>query len=158
MSIAFRKNIGAFIKLVRAFINTAMLAGGAGDNTLVTGLIIDRESWHMPLSAVLGISYTTTLAEAATLTFKSLLVEHGDAANLSDAATFLTLEDATGSVIETGPTGGATVTGCKEYDIDLAGAKRYIRIKVTPDLSAADTDVAGLAGVLALEGGDTLPA
>jgi hypothetical protein len=38
MSFASMKNIGAFIKAMRASANTAATAGGAGDNTAITGV------------------------------------------------------------------------------------------------------------------------
>jgi hypothetical protein len=101
MSLAFLKNIGAFIKVLRAFANTSATAAGTGDNTAITGAILDRQSYGNAQSAVVAIPYTTTLAAAETLTLKSVLLEHGDASNLSDVATFATLEDSTGSVIAT---------------------------------------------------------
>lgn len=158
MSFASMKNIGAYIKVMRASANTSATAGGAGDNTAITGVIIDRVALNLPLSAVFAIPFTTTLAAAATLTFKSAVIQHGDDPALADAATFATLEDATGTVIATGPGGGGTVTGCKEYDVDLQGAKQYVRINFTPDLSAANTDTAAVAGVAAFGGADLLPA
>jgi hypothetical protein len=109
----------------------------------------------MPLSAVFAIPYTTTLGAAATLIFKSAVIQHGDASDLSDAVTFATLEDATGTVIATG---AGTFTGCKEYDVDLQGAKQYVRINFTPDLSAANTDTAAVAGVAVFGGSELLPA
>lgn len=157
MSFASMKNIGAFIKVLRAAAHTAVTAGGAGDNTLVVGVIIDRNLLATALSAVFALPFTTTLAAAATLIFKSAIIEHGDASDLSDATTFATLEDATGTVIATGPGGGGTVTGCKEYDVDLQGAKQYVRISYKPDLSAANTDTAAIGAVAVFGGANTLP-
>lgn len=157
MSFARAHNIGALIKAIRAAANTAVTAAGAGDNTVVTGVTIDRSLYNMPLSAVIAIPFTATLAAAATLTLKNVVLEHGDASNLSDVATLQTLEDGTGTVKATGAGGGSTETGCVEYDVDLGAAKRYIRIKFTPDLSAGATDTAGLSAVLVVGGGDTVP-
>jgi hypothetical protein len=157
MSFATLKNIGAMIKAVRAAANTAVTAGGAGDNTVVTGVTIDRSALNLPLSAVFAIPWTTTLAAAATLTLKNVVIEHGAASNMSDAATFATLEDGTGTVIQAGGAGG-TFSDCKEYDVDLQGAKQYVRIKFTPDLSAANTDTAALAAVAVFGGSQILPA
>jgi hypothetical protein len=157
MSFATMKNIGAFIKAVRAAANTAVTAGGAGDNAAVTGVTIDRLALNLPMSAVFAIAWTATLAAAATLTFKNVVIEHGAASNMSDAATFATLEDGTGTVIQAGGAGG-TFADCKEYDVDLQGAKQYVRIKFTPDLSAANTDTAALAAVAVFGGSQVLPA
>jgi hypothetical protein len=70
-----------------------LTAGGTGDNTLVTGLIIDRAAYNFPLSMVLALSFSATLAASKKLTMKSVTIEHGDAANLSDAASFSTPAD-----------------------------------------------------------------
>lgn len=157
MSFATMRNLGAMIKVLRAAANTAATAAGTGDNTAVTGVTIDRAACKMPLSAVVAIAFSATLAATKKLFLKSVVVEHGDASDLSDAATYLTLEDTTGTAVATGATGGSTETGCKEYDIDLSGAKRYIRIKFTPDLDATATDTAALAAVLVVGGGSEVP-
>jgi hypothetical protein len=155
MSLAFLKNIGAFIKVLRAFANTSVTAAGSGDNTAITGAILDRQANGNAQSAVVAIPYLITLASAETFTLKNVLVEHGDASNLSDVATFATLEDSTGSVIATGVK--TAVSDCKSYSVNLAGAKRYIRVKATPDLSASGTDTAAISGVVVFGGQDSLP-
>jgi hypothetical protein len=154
---SFLKNIGAYIKVLRAIPSTSVTAAGTGDNAAITGTIIDRLAYGNPDTCVVALPYTTTLAAAATMTFKSVLVEHGDASNLSDAVTFATLETSTGTVIETGGGGGSTNTGCKEYDVDLSGAKRYFRVKATPDLSASGTDTAVISGVVVVGANESLP-
>jgi hypothetical protein len=141
-------NIGSKIELVRAAANTAVTAGGTGDATAVTGVIIDRAALAWPASAVFGLSFTTTLAAAATLS-AVITVQSGEASDLSDASTFATRANA---VIATGPGGGGTVTGCVNFDVNLAGAGRYIRMNFTPDLSASGTDTAAIAAVVAVGG------
>ena len=56
-----------------------------------------------------------------------------------------------------GPTGGGTVTGTFEVDLNISAAGQYVRAKFTPDLSAADTDTAALSGVLVFGGTDRVP-
>lgn len=145
--------IGDEISQARAFANTALTAGGAGDNTLITGVIIDRAAHGMPQSGVLSIPFTTTLAAAATLTLVSWVLQHGDAANLSDAATFLTAA----AVPVASSAGGGTVTGVFEVNVALIGARRYLRFNATPDLSAASIDTAALSGHIIFGGADRLP-
>ena len=147
------KDIGSLIKVMRAAANTDVTAGGSGDNTLVTGAIIDRVAMRNPLSAVLGIPYTATLAEGETLSVGYSL-ESGNESDLSDATVLKT--DAS-AVIATGPTGGGTVTGTFEVDLNISAAGQYVRAKFTPDLSAADTDTAALSGVLVFGGTDRVP-
>ena len=147
------RSIGDKIAVRRAAANTAVTAGGAGDNTLVTGVILDRTTVGHALSAVLAIPFTATLAQGATLTISGV-VQEGDAANLSDAVTLQTIAP---TVVATGPTGGGTVTGTFEVNVPLMAAGRYVRANFTPDLSAGATDTAALSAVLVFGGADRLP-
>lgn len=147
------RDIGSLVKVDRAAANTAATAGGAGDNTLVTGVIIDRAAIGWPESAVVAIPFTATLAAAATLTITPV-VQEGNAANLSDAAN---LAAPGAQVVATGPVGGGTVTGTYELNVSLRGAGRYVRVNFTPDLSAANTDTAALSAVLVTGGAIRLP-
>lgn len=154
MSFAEAHNIGSRIATSRASDNVSLTAGGAGDNTQVVGQIIDRTLFNYPLSVVVAICAKAVLGASATLTLKTVLLEHGDTSNLADAATFSAPADA---VLFTDGGSGGTQRGQKEYDIDLAGAKRYLRLKFTPDLSAANTDTAECSSALIFGGSDTLP-
>lgn len=145
------RSIGDLIAVRRAAANTAATAGGSGDNTAVTGAIIDRAEIGSPQSAVLAIPYTATLASGQTLSI-GYSVQEGNAANLSDAAVLAAADPA---VVATGP---GTVTGTFEVNVPLAGAGRYVRANFTPDLSASGTDTAALSAVLVFGGSDRLPA
>lgn len=147
------RDIGALIKVDRAAANTAVTAGGAGDNTAVTGVIIDRAAIGWPESAVVAIPFTATLAAAATLSI-GYTVQEGNASNLSDAAT---LQTASPAVVATGPSGGGTVNGTFEASVSLRGAGRYVRVNFTPDMSAANTDTAALSAVLVTGGANRVP-
>lgn len=144
------RDIGSLIRVDRAAANTAVTAGGAGDNTLVTGVIIDRAAIGWPESAVVAIPFTTTLAAAQTLSVSGV-VQEGDASNLSDAVTHQTIAS------QVLATGAGTVTGTMEVSVPLRGAKRYIRVNFTPDLSAANTDTAALSAVIVTGGANRLP-
>jgi hypothetical protein len=154
MSTVEIENIGQKIAVARAAANTAATAGGTGDNTLVTGVIIDRAASGWAQSCVVAIPFTATLAAAATLSVGGVL-QDGENSGLSDAGTFATL---TNAVVATGPSGGGTVTGVVELNVNLAGAKRYVRLNFTPDLSASGTDTAALSAVLVFGGATRLPA
>jgi hypothetical protein len=147
------RSIGDLIKVDRAAANTAVTAGGSGDDTEVTGVTLDRLSMNSPQSAVLAIPFTATLAEGETLSL-AYEVEEGQASNLSDAAT---LQSAATAVVATGPSGGGTVTGTFEVNVPLMGAGQYVRAKFTPNLSAANTDTAALSAVLVFGGAERLP-
>lgn len=142
--------IGDKISVRRATANAAATAGGAGDNTAVTGVIIDRAALGWPRSAVVAIPWAATLAAAQTLSLAWTL-QDGAAANLSDAATFASGASAP---VATGP---GSPAGQLEVNVDLTGARRYVRLNFTPDLSASGTDTAALSGVLVFGGADRLP-
>lgn len=147
------RDIGALIKVDRAAANTAIVAGGAGDNTLVTGVIIDRAAQGWPESAVVAIPFTATLAAAATLSL-GYTVQEGNTSNLADAAT---LQTAAPAVVATGPGGGGTVLGTFEVSVPLRGCARYVRLNFTPDLSAATVDTAALSAVMVFGGANRVP-
>lgn len=159
MDITQQLNIGAFLKLVRAAALTSATAAGSGDNTLVTGTTIDLWSKTLfpggpPKSLALGLNYTTTLASGETLGLGTVLIETGDASNLSDATT---LTSAASGTVETGGSGGSTNTGMYQLSANLETAKRYLRCKFTPDLSRGGTDTAQISASFAFAGFAQLP-
>lgn len=150
MSLMGTRDINSEITVRRAAANTAVTAGGAGDATAVTGVIIDRAALGWAESVVAAIPWTATLASTQTLSIAYTL-QHGEDAGLSDAATLAT---ATGAVVATG---AGTVTGVFEVGVSLRGARRYVRLNFTPDLSASGTDTAALSAVLVFAGANRLP-
>lgn len=146
------RNIGALITCARAAANAAATAGGAGDDTAVVGAIVDRLAIGSPLSAVLAIPFTATLAEDETLEV-DYTIQEGQEADLSDAATLKT-----GTVVAAeGPTGGGTVTGVVQVEVSVSPAGRYVRANYTPDLSRGATDTAALSALWIFGGMDRLP-
>lgn len=119
--------------------NGAATAGGTGDNVEVNGVWVDRKPadrgpYH---SAKVVISFTTTLAAAATLTFAANIQDATDGSG-TGAADFGAALAAT--TVATGPGGGGTVTGTVEMDFDISNAREFLRTQITPNLSAANTD------------------
>lgn len=151
MSLIGSRDINSEIAVRRAAANTAVTAGGSGDNTAVTGVIIDRASLGWAESLVVAILFTTTLASAQTLSVGWTL-QHGEDSGLSDAAT---LASAGAAVVATG---AGTVAGQLEAGVSLRGARRYVRLNFTPDLSAGSTDTAALSAALVFGGANRLPA
>jgi len=147
------RDIGSLIAVRRAAANTAVTAGGGGDATAVTGVIIDRAALGWPESAVLAIPFTATLAATETLSI-AYTVQEGNDSGLSDVAT---LQTATGAVVATGPAGGGTVTGTFEVSVPMRAAGRYVRANFTPDMSRAGTDTAALSAVLVFGGANRVP-
>jgi len=150
------RNIGAEITAKIGAIGTAV-AAGAGDNTALVGQVVDRLAFGdgagAPLSAVGVAIFKTTLADGKTLSL-TWKIEHGNDVGLSDTADLQTKAKA---VVSTGGAGGSTNYGAETLDIDLSGCKRYIRITVTPDLDAANTDTASLSTALIFGGFARVP-
>ena len=105
------------------------------DNTVLTSAIIDKAGYE---SLAFLILIGVLAAGAATF---AVTVEHGDAADLSDAA----------------PVAAANLTGTlalasfdqtadgKARKIGYTGAKRYVRLKITPTGNNAAAPIAALA-------------
>lgn len=110
------------------------------DNTVQTSAIIDTAGYE----GVALVLQTGTLSDADA-TF-AVTIEHGDQANLSDAAAAATA-DLTGTLANASFDFGAD-NACRK--IGYVGSKRYIRAKVTP---ANNTGNLFLAGTWLLMGG-----
>lgn len=170
------KDLASMIIPVAASAHVSVTAGGAGDNTQLTGLTIDRDaltpygagqtvSHAMPAGAVFLVQYDAALGGGNTLTLKNALVEHS-----ADGTNWTTLYDQSGAtapvpptwpaagVVDTGATGGSDQKGCVAFGTPLDGAQRYVRFSITPDLSAAGTDTANLAVAAVLSGYGEVPA
>jgi len=161
---SYSKNVGALLHGENALDAAVITAGAGNDGVAVNGNIIDlqtlqnqgKKKFH---SAKLMIPFTAVLAAAATLT-ATVVMQHGSAANLSDAATYLDELGVNGkaaTVVATGPGGGGTVRGVIEVSIALGGAKRYVRSVVTLNLSRANTDTVAAGGALVLGAAEETP-
>lgn len=145
------RDIGAQIA-GRACAAVAATAGGAGDAAEVNGQWIDRQGF---LSAKLIVAYQGVLGDGDTLSVAANLQDATDGSG-TGAADFGTA--AADAVRATGGSGGSTERGVVEIDVDLSGAKQFVRAQFTPNLSAANTDTAILSAVLVLGGAEAIPA
>jgi hypothetical protein len=116
----------------------AIAPASVSDNTAQVGQIIDGQGYG---SLTFAIAVGSVADADATFT---VLVEHGDAANLSDAA----------AVPDTGLLGTEALAGFTFADdnatrkIGYVGGKRYVRLTVTPVGNAS----AALFGAVAVLG------
>ena len=126
------KDIGTDLKSFFCGASYAV-AGGAGDNTAVTGATIDTQGFE---SGKVVVAYTTTLTDAKTY---DLAVAY----QTSDTgSTWNTAVDLRADAVVVTSDGGGTETGTLEFDVPLSDKPRYIRINFTPDLSHTGTDTA----------------
>ncbi|BCH33130.1 hypothetical protein MesoLjLc_50600 [Mesorhizobium sp. L-8-10] len=147
---------GAFSRSVFQAINKTATAGGSGDATEVNGDWVDRElaSVGRALSAKLVIAFTAALGQDETLTFA---MNFQDATSLAGAGAADFSDAVTATTVATGDSGGSTETGTFEVDIDLSGAKQFIRTQVTPNLSASGTDTCEWSAILMFYGDHRQP-
>ena len=165
MTNAHMQDIGALLVGAPMLDPATITAGAGNDNTELNGLAVDRlalpksANGGPALSAQIAVAFKAVLAAAATLSFAGNLQD--DTANAFNATpadfpftrarllnrdgtlTELAL-NATGGVdavvVATGPGGGGTVYGVILLDVNLKGARQYIRLQRTLNLSAANTD------------------
>ncbi|HTV07798.1 MAG TPA: hypothetical protein VMD97_01980 [Candidatus Aquilonibacter sp.] len=152
---AMTHNIDAFIGAAAASDDVSLTAGGAGDNTEVNGLAIDRAALSYPLSASFIAHYKAVLGAGNTISLSAVVQTADDSGFTENVNTLATFAKA---VVDTGAAGGSTQRGVVRFPVDFAGAQEFVRIQFTPDLSAANTDTADVSVVAVLGGQDYLPA
>lgn len=138
---------------IRAFAGggVAVTAGGGGDATQFAGSWLDRSGYG---SAKLVVHYRATLAQGATL---SLAADVRDATSNAGAGAAVLGTVLANAVVATGPTGGGTVRGTVELDVSFETARQFVQGRVTPDLSAANTDTAQIEFVWIMGGASRQP-
>lgn len=161
MSVAAERDVGSLIKGLYGANATSVTAGGAGDNTEIDGEWGSRAD---NLSCSLFIPWEATLGATETLTISANIQ---DAADISGTGAADYSRTSTGEndavlasvvVADAALLGGAgTYRGVAQLDVDLSGAREFIRSQVTPDLSAANTDTAEIGSVFVLGGSDQKP-
>ncbi len=137
------------------------------DATAQNGYVVDRQFQNatgdlgdLYQSAKIVVPASYSLAAAETVTIR-LEVQHSDTTGSTTFATYANKDGSTavtdvfGDTASTAAQTGNVVT---ESDIDLRGAKRYLRISITPTLSAASADTVDIAGVAVFGGGNYNPA
>ncbi|KKL78897.1 hypothetical protein LCGC14_2020250 [marine sediment metagenome] len=159
-SVAFQHDVGAYLKAEIA-LNPEEVST-TDDGSERSGYAVDRQGLGSPcLSAKLVVPYAASLAAAETATVK---------VNLQDVTTttgtWADYDDKDGSTANTATIGSTastaaqTVNDVLEVDFDIGSAKRYLRVQVTPTLtaSATETDTVDVAAVIVFGGADVNPA
>lgn len=147
----FPNDIDAVLAQKNAIVIPTITAAGTGDNTQADGLAIDRKD---ATSASIAIVAKATLAATKTLTVKLVVQDSADGVTFADVAAGLQPGGSANSTVMTltGAAGGSTESGLYQLGINLSSLKRYIRVRLTPDLNATGTDTATVAAVVSLGG------
>lgn len=150
-------DIGSQIKPVISHIKQ-LVAGSTTtdpDATLITGAVIDRLGFD---SAVATVLCSITQTASKKMTHLMHLIHSNTAYTGWNAAqdawsVFLTLDNTVDLIC------GEKTASNDEFNhkINLAGAKRYIALRTTADLSNTSTDKAQLAYLVTLGGATNLP-
>ncbi len=146
----------AYSRTVFQEINATATAAGGGDNTEVDGAWVDRElsGKGVALSAKLVIAFTAALGQDETLKFA---LNFQDATALAGTGVADFAAAVASTTAATGDSGGSTETGTFEVDIDLSGARQFIRTQITPNLSAGGTDTVEWSSILVFYGDHRQP-
>lgn len=150
--IVLEKNLGALVTVRDALDSTSIVAGGAGNNVVATGPGIDRFGFGVGSTVVVATRFFGGLGSGQTLAVQTTLQDSADNVTFADFASEAS------TVVGTGPSGGGLVRGQRGPSFDLTNARRYVRARVTPNLSRASTDTAELSAIAIFAGADRLPA
>jgi hypothetical protein len=147
MTVTHNRNIASYLKAVNAIAATTVLAGSGDDADPKDGITIDRDDFdQLYLSALLAVLVTTASLGPATATLE---LSFNDSV---DGITFAPYGDAIDDVVYS-TDGDFSV----EVPINLAGARRYVRVEWEVTLSASSVDTADVSAALVLGGFDELP-
>lgn len=129
------RDIGEFLQVIPQDM-VSVTAGGAGDAAEMTGDTINRQTYGNPESCLIVVQYEATVGASETLKL-TVKLEDDDNSGMTSANS-QTLASAV--TVET----GAVTAENDVYVVKakLSGLQQYIRAKVTPDLSRANTDTA----------------
>ena len=156
---AFMHDVGAFLTVSNVFNPRIVTAGTTVENEQ-TGDVIDRglgAGSNLALSAKIAVPYNYTLAAAKTATLSFKLQDSATTAS-TDFSDYADKDGTTSNSVATAATTASqTPSGILSGDFDLSSAKRYLRVKVTPTLSATVTDTADIAAVMVFGGSGALP-
>lgn len=149
-------NGGAYCRSAFQAINKTATAAGAGDATEVNGDYVSRLGDHgLAMSAKLVITFTAALGQGETLTFAANFQDADDVSG-TEAADYGDLVAAT--VVATGDSAGSTEKDTVEIDVDLSGAREFVRSQITPNLSRGATDTVEWSAALVFFGDKNQPA
>mgnify|MGYP001582821430 CR=1 FL=1 len=142
----------AEIKTVAMGCATTLTAAGSGDNTELTGEVIDRLGFE---SCVVAVPFKAVLATAESLALTIKVAES------EDGSTFGSDETIASAVTVVTQASGGTTHDTYFLNVNLSGVgaprKRYLKFKLTPNLSASATDTAVVAGLVILGGAVVKP-
>ncbi len=147
MSIALMRNIGAFVSPKFGGDHYEVVAGGGADGVAQNGDAVDRQG-H--LSCNVAVPMTAVLASSETA---STVVQMQDSADGSTG--WADYGDPSAAKLMTDAVNESDIL---DFDVDLSGAKAFIRTEITTTCSAGVTDTVQVMNVVTLGPKDENPA
>jgi hypothetical protein len=144
------KNIGAWLESNLGLAPVTITAGGAGDGTAQAGPAINRVDAK---SCVVAVPHASTLATGETVDYDVRLEDSADGSTGWADYAQPTYSGAAYKAYQQAYLAGGE-SGIIEFDVNLEGAKAYVRAQVTATLSAGSTDTSTFAAVVTLAGFD----
>jgi hypothetical protein len=144
-------DVGAFIASKYA-LDRSLFGTGVGNPGDLDGPTIDRFAKRpLHLSGKIQAGWKATMASGHTLTV-TVKLRHS-----TDDSTYTDVDGASGVTVISALNAGGAQRGVVEQDVNLIGCHQYIKVRVTPVLSASGSDAAEVFGLLAVGGGETVP-
>jgi hypothetical protein len=144
---AFARAIGVITTSRNGITPTAGTAGTSFSGTAITGTAIDRLALNNPLSLVVNVNVASNLTATKTMTVHTV-IQHAP-----DGTTWTTYTQPNGvAPIDLVQSATGANVGIQTTNVDLSGAHEFVRIQVTPTLSASGTDTGVVAATLIFGG------
>jgi hypothetical protein len=155
-------DIGAYIRHELAYNVRVQDASSTDDGQAVGGVVLDRQALgehYLSCKPVVEVRFRGSTTRNATVDVK-----------IQDGASSNTFADyssadwpATKTIGATGATGAQILNEIMQFDVDLAAARRYVRIAITGNHAATSSGTSGLedltlTGVITFGGAGQLPA
>ena len=133
----------------------AFTAGAAGDGATQTSAVLDLQDGF---GTKRFTSLTALVAASAMLAANKTLLVTAQFETSADAVDWAAVADSAPVLTLDGGAAGGARTGASKLGLNLVEqGERYVRLKLTGDLSAVDTDTAKISALFVLTGADTLP-
>jgi len=155
MSFALGRDLAQSIITLPALADTALTAGGAGDDTDANGVSIDLADATRPKAECVTIiaQGTAVLAASQTLALPVRLQDSDTGSGgWADVVDPRTGTGAVFSATRTSAAGAGTIPVATVLSVPTEYCKRFVRVVAKPNLSASGTDTARVQAVAILSG------
>jgi hypothetical protein len=149
---SMQRDVGRYVKLATGLMPVTLTAGAGTDNVDQFGPAINRDGY---LSALVGLNVSASMASGQSIAVTVRVQDSADGTTgWNDFLGGDPAVPAAVTLLQANQAGGQL----QLYNIDLSGAKTFIRVAAKGNLSAASVDTAILSSCIVLGGAHNLPA